>query len=130
MDQQRRLRSPLGQVIGLGSAKEGVDHWWHQRLTAVALVPLSLWFVASLLAHLGDDRRHLVVWAGAPIPAILLIILIGTTFYHAALGVQVVIEDYVHGEGAKLSLLILVRFACFFLAVAGIFAVLRLAFAG
>ncbi len=127
MAEQERLRSPLGRAIGLGSAKEGVEHWWQQRLTAVALVPLTLWFVVAVLGHIGSDHAQFVAWLHAPLPAILLILLIGATFYHAALGMQVVVEDYVHGEGVKLCTLILLRLACFALAVAGIFAVLRIA---
>jgi succinate dehydrogenase / fumarate reductase membrane anchor subunit len=130
MSEPQSLRTPLGRVIGLGSAKEGVEHWWRQRLTAIALVPLALWFVATLLAHLGGDYSHAAQWIGAPVPAILMVLLIGTTFYHAALGVQVVIEDYVHTEWLKLAALVLLRGACLVLAVAGIFAVLRLAFRG
>ena len=130
MKHQETLRSPLGRVVGLGSAKEGVEHWWQQRLTAIALVPLTLWFVVALLGHLGGDHAQAVQWIGSPVPAILLVLLIGTTFYHAALGVQVVIEDYVHEEWLKLTALVLLRLVCFLLAVAGIFAVLRLAFKG
>src|SRR6266851_4439491 len=83
------MRSPLGRVVGLGSAKEGVEHWWQQRLTAVALVPLALWFVATLLGHLGGGYAGAASWIGSPIPAILMILLVGTSAYHAALGVQV-----------------------------------------
>src|SRR5882762_3994576 len=97
------MRSPLGRAIGLGSAKEGVEHWWRQRLTAIALVPLGLWFVISVLAHIGGSRDQLALWLGSPIPAILMIVMIGVVFYHAALGVQVVIEDYVHREWLKLT---------------------------
>ncbi|MDB5406612.1 MAG: sdhD [Rhodospirillales bacterium] len=122
------MRSPLGRAIGLGSAKEGVEHWWRQRMTAVALVPLVLWFVIALIAHLGVDQRAAVAWLGSPIPAILMILMIGVAFYHAALGIQVVVEDYVHREWCKLTLLIATRFACFFLGVVGIFAILRMAF--
>src|SRR5438270_1858612 len=89
------MRSPLGRAIGLGSAKEGVEHWWRQRMTAVALVPLALWFVIALIAHLGVDQDAAVAWLGSPIPAILMILMIGVTFYHASLGIQVIIEDYV-----------------------------------
>ena len=124
------MRSPLGRAIGLGSAKEGVDHWWQQRLTAIALVPLGLWFVASLLAHLGGIYEQTIVWLGSPLPAILMIVLIAATFYHAALGMQVVVEDYVHREWVKLGALILLRLACLLLAVAGVFAVLRVALRG
>ncbi len=91
-------------------------------------MPLALWFVATLLAHVGGDYQQAVQWIGAPVPAILMVLLIGATFYHAMLGVQVVIEDYVHQEWLKLTMLILLRLACLVLGVAGIFAVLRLAF--
>jgi len=127
---QEPMRSQLGRVVGLGSAKEGVEHWWLQRLTAIALVPLGLWFVISLLAQLGGSYQQTLAWLGAPIPAILMILMLGTTFYHAALGMQVVIEDYVHQEWMKLALLIALRFVCFALAVTGIFAVLRVALRG
>jgi succinate dehydrogenase / fumarate reductase membrane anchor subunit len=126
----KSLRSPLGRAIGLGSAKEGVEHWWIQRLTAVALVPLALWFVASVIALAGADHVALTEWLSAPLAAILMLLLIGATFYHAALGLQVVIEDYVHGEGAKFAALVLNKLICFALAVAGIFAVLKIAFGG
>lgn len=124
------MRSPLGRAVGLGSAKEGVDHWWRQRLSAIALVPLGLWFVASLLAHVGGGYEQAVAWLGSPLPAILMIALIAATFYHAALGMQVVVEDYVHREWVKLGTLIFLRLACLLLAVAGIFAVLRVALKG
>lgn len=124
------MRSPLGRALGLGSAKEGVEHWWMQRLTAVALIPLALWFVASVIALAGADHVKVVEWLSAPLAAILMLLLIGATFYHAALGLQVVIEDYVHGEGAKFASLVLSKLICFALAVAGIFAVLKIAFGG
>src|SRR5437660_11755026 len=92
------MRSPLGRAVGLGSAKEGVEHWWRQRLTAVALLPLALWFVAALLGHLGGDHANAASWIGSPLPAILMILLVGASAYHAALGTQVVIEDYVQHE--------------------------------
>ena len=122
-----RMRSPLGRAVGLGSAKEGVEHWWLQRITAVALVPLGLWFVIAIIRLVGADADNVRDWVGNPLPAILLVLLLIATFYHAALGLQVVIEDYVHAELAKLGLLIVVRLACFALAVAGIFAVVSMA---
>jgi succinate dehydrogenase / fumarate reductase, membrane anchor subunit len=125
---RRELRSPLGRAIGLGSAKEGVEHWWAQRVTAVALIVLGLWFVASLVALAGADRAIVAAWLHGPLAAILTILTLVAIFYHNALGLQVVIEDYVHGEGAKLAALVLVRLSCLALAVAGIFAVLRIAF--
>ena len=123
------MRSPLGRAIGLGSAKEGVEHWWLQRITAVALVPLSLWFVIAIIRLVGADIDSVRDWVGNPLPAIMLVLLLIATFYHASLGLQVVIEDYVHAELIKLGLVIIVRLACFALAVAGIFAVLSMAVA-
>ena len=124
-----RMRSPLGRVIGLGSAKEGVEHWWLQRITAVALVPLSLWFVIAIIRLVGADSDGVRDWVGNPLPAIMLVLLLIATFYHAALGLQVVIEDYVHAELTKLGLVVIVRLGCFALAVAGMFAVLSMAVA-
>jgi succinate dehydrogenase membrane anchor subunit len=125
-----RLRTPLGRAIGLGSAKQGVEHWWLQRLTAVALVPLALWFVAAIIAHAGADLPALHGWLGRPVPATLMVLTLIATFYHAALGLQVVVEDYVHSELARLGLVTVLRLSCFALAAAGIVAVLRLALAG
>jgi len=121
------MRSPLGRAVGLGSAKEGAEHWWLQRITAVALVPLALWFVIAIIRLVGADVDSVRDWVGNPLPAIVLVLLLTATFYHAALGLQVVIEDYVHAELVKLGLVIIVRLACFAFAVAGIFAVLSLA---
>jgi succinate dehydrogenase / fumarate reductase membrane anchor subunit len=123
-----RMRSPLGRAIGLGSAQEGVGQWWAQRLTAIALVPLTVWFVVGVITHLGVDLAAFRRWVSEPGTAIAFILLLIATFYHLALGVQVVIEDYVHGELQKLGLIVAVRLASFGLAVAGIFAVLRMAF--
>jgi succinate dehydrogenase membrane anchor subunit len=124
------MRSPLGRATGLGSAKEGVEHWWSQRLTAIALVPLALWFVASLISLAGADYLAFTGWVATPLVSVLLILTILATFWHALLGTQVVIEDYVHHEGTKLVLLVLLRFACFALGLAAVYAVLRIAFGG
>ncbi len=121
------MRSPLGRAAGLGSAKEGVEHWWLQRVTAVALVPLALWFVAVVIGLAGADRDTVQDWVGRPLAGTLLVLLLIATFYHMSLGLQVVIEDYVHGELARLGLVIVVRLGCIALAVAGIFAVLSMA---
>jgi succinate dehydrogenase / fumarate reductase membrane anchor subunit len=123
-----RLRSPLGRALGLGSAKEGAEHWWLQRVTAVALVPLALWFVAALVAHLGVERAAAVIWLRSPLTAVAMILLVVATFTHMALGLQVVIEDYVHHEATKIASLVLVRLACWALGAAALFAVLRVAF--
>lgn len=122
------LRSPLGRVRGLGSAKSGAHHWWHQRLTAVALVPLSLWFVNAILTHMHDDHAAVVAWIGSPLVSALLVALIVSVFYHAKLGLQVVIEDYVHDELAKVGLLIAMRLAMAFGALLGLVAVLKISF--
>lgn len=124
------LRTPLGRVRGLGSAKGGVGHWWAQRMTAVALVPLLLWFVASLVQMAGADYAHVTAWIANPVVAVLLVLLLGAGFYHLSLGLQVVIEDYVHGEPARLVSLVLIRFAGWILAAAAIFSVLKIAFRG
>jgi succinate dehydrogenase / fumarate reductase membrane anchor subunit len=118
----QRFRAPLGRVRGLGAAKEGVQHWWVQRLTAVALVPLSLWFVASIIALAGADHAAVTAWLAAPLPLGLTIVLVVATFWHAQLGVQVVVEDYVHIEGVKIVVLVLVKFASLALALAAILA--------
>ena len=130
MDAGRRLRSPLGRAFGLGSAKEGVEHWWAQRLSSLALIPLSLWFVAGVIGHLGADHLAFKAWLANPIASVLMILTVGVTFHHLNGGIQVVIEDYVHAEGVKIAALIALRFACFFLGAAGVFAVLKIAFTG
>lgn len=124
-----QMRSPLGRVLGLGSAKEGVEHWWRQRTTALLLVPLTLWFVIAVIGLAGADRAALVAWLHNPMAAVLLILLIVATFYHAALGLQVVIEDYIHGEAAKLVTLLVMRLLCLLFVLRGVLAVLKLAFA-
>ncbi len=123
----KSMRSPLGRVTGLGSAKEGVEHWWAQRLTAVALVILVLWFAVSLIVLAGADRAAVVAWLHQPVPAILMVLLLVAGAWHMALGLQVVIEDYVTAHGTRIILLILNRLAATVLAIAGIFAVLRIA---
>ena len=126
----RTLRTPLGKVRGLGSAKEGVEHWWMQRLSSIALIPLSIWFIIGVLGHIGADYADMQAWLSSPFAAIMMILFVGVTMWHTAQGAQVIIEDYVHNEWAKVSSLIAVKFASFGLAVAGIYAVLKIAFGG
>jgi len=124
------LRTPLAKVRGLGSAKDGTEHWWLQRVTAIAMVPLFVWFVASLVCLTGASRADVLDWLGSPLPAILMLLMIGTSFYHLKLGLQVVIEDYVHAEGPKMVALLLNTFFCLAVGVAAAFAVLKIAFGG
>lgn len=124
------LRTPIGRVRGLGSAKEGVSHWWAQRVTAVALIFLSLWFVISLLFVVRADYETMIHWIGRPINTVLLIAFLFAVFYHALLGLQVVIEDYVHTEGKKLASLLIMKFLMVLLGLFSIVAVLRIAFGG
>ena len=122
------MRSQLGVVRGLGSAKSGVHHWWVQRLTALALVPLALWFIYAVLALKGLPQPAVKHWAGQPLNTVLLISLVLLGFHHMQLGLQVVIEDYVHGEAARFALLLLVKGASFLFGLWGAISVLRLAF--
>jgi len=123
-----RMQSPLGRVLGLGSAKEGVEHWWMQRITAIALVPLAIWFAIAALGMIGADRAAMVAWMHGWASAAFAILFIVAAIYHMALGLQVVIEDYVHHEGWKLGLIIVMRLWSIVLVLRGVLAVLTLAF--
>ena len=120
------LRTPLAKVRGLGSAKEGTDHFWMQRLTAIALVPLTLWFVISIIGLIGAGYGEFTGWLSSPLSGGLMILLVVATFYHAYLGVQVVIEDYVHIEWKKVTSLILARFIAVLLGVVGVLSILMI----
>ncbi len=122
------LKTPLGRVAGLGSAKEGTGHWWAQRLTAVALVPLSFLFVVFVFAFAGADHARAVQMMGNPLVAVIMLLFIVAGFYHMKLGMQVVIEDYVQHEGAKTFLLVGLALGSFAIGMAAIFAVRKLAF--
>jgi succinate dehydrogenase / fumarate reductase membrane anchor subunit len=120
------LRTPLSKAIGLGAAGEGAGHWWMQRMTAVALVPLTLWFAFSV-AMIGKlDHASFIAWVGSPIVSVLLILLIVTGFYHMQLGLKVIVEDYMHVKWMNLAAIILVNFICILLMVAGILSVLKI----
>jgi len=120
-------RSPLGRARGLGSAKQGTHHFWIQRVTALALIPLVLWFVYSIAQLPSADYEAVRWWVHAPSVAVALVLFVSCVLYHSLLGVQVVIEDYVAGEGAKIVALLLSKFVHVVAAVAGIFAVLKIA---
>lgn len=122
-----RFRNPVARARGLGSAKAGFEHWWTERVTAVALVPLSIWFAASAIANGGSNYEMFVNWIGSPLNVVLMLLLLIALFWHTSLGLQVVIEDYVH-SGAKIWALLATRFLCFALAAAGMVATLRIAF--
>jgi len=121
------LRSPLRKVLGTGSAKEGVRHWWLQRLTSIALVPLTIWFVVSLLSLPSFEHVTVISWIAQSWTALLLILFILVATWHSQLGVRVVVEDYVHG-GAKTLTLVVITFIHALLAAMGVFAVLKVAF--
>ena len=121
------MRSPLARAQGLGSAKGGVKHWWAQRASAVALVPLTLWLLGSIVAHTGGDYATVIGWLKTPLASLSMVVLLLALFHHTALGLQVVIEDYVHSD-AKFAAVIAVRLGCFSLASAGVVATLRIAF--
>lgn len=125
-----RLRTPLSQARGLGAAREGLHHWWTQRLTALALIPLSLWLVAALISIVGADYATAAAWVRSPVVAVLLLLFIAAAFHHAQLGMQVVLEDYVHGEWAKVATIILSKFLMIALGFVAGFAVLRVALGG
>ena len=124
------MRTPLGRSRGLGSTNDGVHHWWMQRLTGIALIPLTLWFVYSAVKMSGASHAEFTTWATTHGNPILLILLIITMFHHGQLGLQVVVEDYIHSEGTKMFLLIAIKFAAIFFGASAIFAVLRLTFGG
>jgi succinate dehydrogenase / fumarate reductase membrane anchor subunit len=123
-------RTPLKRAQGLGASHHGTSHWWMQRLSAVAMVPLMLWLVVGLATHTGGGYEGTVGWLGNPVNAVVLIIAFAVLFYHASLGLQVVLEDYVSHKGVRLALVTGVRFLAVLLAVSAIFALLTIAFGG
>ena len=124
------LANPLRQVLGSGSAKGGVQHWWLQRLTSLALVPLTVWFVVSLLALPSFTHATVVAWIGQSWTALLLVLLVLIAAWHSQLGLRVIVEDYVHDAGAKTVTLVLLAFLHVLVAAAGVFAVLKVALGG
>lgn len=124
------LRTPLSRARGLGSARQGVHHWWAQRITAVALIPLVVWFAISLIMMSGADYAVVRAWIGSPVVMVLLTLTIVIGLHHGQLGMQEVVEDYVHSEGVKLALIVLLRFIAVFFGLAAIVAILRIGFGG
>ena len=119
------LRTPLAHVRGLGSAKSGSHHWWVQRITAILLVPLTLWFIASLVCISRAEYQDAVAWIGQPINTVLLLIFLAAMYYHAFLGLQVIIEDYLEPEWLKITSLILTKIIMLFTGLLSIVAVLK-----
>lgn len=122
------LRSPLGRVLGLGSAKGGSAHWYAQRVSAVALVLLGMWFIVSLATLGGASYEQVSSWLGSPLNSTLALLLVLAAAYHAMLGLQVVVEDYVADKGRRTLVLIAIKFALIVAAVVGVLAVLRIGF--
>ena len=122
------MRTPLGTVLGRGSARSGVHHWWMQRMTAVALVPLSLWLLFSLAGLPLSDQIAVTHWMASGWHPVLLCLTIAMMAWHSMLGVQVVVEDYVHGKLARTLTLVLLNFIHVLIAAAGVYAVLHVAF--
>jgi succinate dehydrogenase / fumarate reductase membrane anchor subunit len=120
------LRSPLGRARGLGSAHAGSAHWWAQRVTALALVPLTLWFICSVIRLTGEPRDVMLGWISQPLPLVLMLALIVATFHHLRLGLQVVIEDYVHQEQIRIGAVLAVNAACILLALTCIISVFKI----
>jgi succinate dehydrogenase / fumarate reductase, membrane anchor subunit len=121
------LQTPLARARGLGTAKKGVQHWWWQRLTAVVLVPLCLWFIGTIVTMQASDYSTVVNWIQSPLVSGLWVFLIAALLYHAQLGLQVVIEDYVHSEWVKITALVVAQSLMVLLALTAVIAVLKIA---
>ncbi|MBL4802795.1 MAG: succinate dehydrogenase, hydrophobic membrane anchor protein [Emcibacter sp.] len=121
------LNTPISKVRGLGSAKSGTHHWWMQKIAAVALVPLTIWFVASIVQLTQADYFTVKAWMSSPVSAIAMLMYIVIGIYHLRLGLQAIVEDYIHAEGMKVFLQFSILFGCTIIMVASIFSVLKIA---
>ena len=124
------MRSMLGRARGLGAAKSGTAHWWSMKATSLALIPLTLWLLASVIGLIGQPRTAVAAWVAGPVTATLLLATIAALFHHLYLGVQTVIEDYIHRERPRMAWLLLLKGATVLLALAAAVSVLKLAFRG
>lgn len=122
------MRTELGKVRGLGAAKSGTARWWMERVTSIALIPLSIWLLASLVSGVASSHAVMTEWVSNPLVAVLLVLFVAVAFYHAALGLKVAVEDYVHEHGNKITSLLLIDFLAIVGGLAGIVAVLKIAF--
>jgi succinate dehydrogenase / fumarate reductase membrane anchor subunit len=125
-----RMETPIARVRGLGSARSGAHHWWLERLTSVGALVLFLWLIASVLMLPSLDYGTVTEWLRQPLAAVPMLLLIVTTFWHLKMGLQVIIEDYVHEEGMKLFSIVLLNFFVLGAGALAFFAVLRIAFTG
>ena len=121
-------KTPLGRVLGLGSAKAGTEHWWLQRVTAIAGIPLMIFLIGFIMAHIGATRAEMVASLANPLVAILLALTVITLLWHMRLGLQVIIEDYVHAPATKLAALLLNTFLTAAMGVAALYAILKMSF--
>lgn len=124
------LRNPLATVLGLGSSKNGAEHWWVQRLTAVALVPLSLWFIISVISILGATEAEARDWLSSPLTAVPMLLFLFVGFHHLRQGLGEIAEDYIHNRGILVVVLMIITFGCAVLGLASIYSVLKIAFGG
>lgn len=124
------MKTPLAKVRGLGSAKDGTHHWLSHRVTAIANIPLVVFFVVSFVGNAGKGHAEWVAWLKQPIVSVLMILFVANMVYHMRLGLQVLIEDYVHDHGTKFASMIALTFACVLIAALSIFSILRIAFGG
>lgn len=123
-------RTPLAKARGLGSAKTGTQNWWRQRITAIAMIPLSVWFVCAVISLGSVEHQQIVKWIGEPWNATLLISFIVAGFYHMLLGIEVILEDYVHNEWIKIGSILFTKILVAFFALASLYATIRIAFVG
>ena len=124
------LRSPLSKAVGLGSAKHGFSHWWWQRVTAIALIPLVIWFVFSVVGLVGASHSDAVAWLASPFNATIMLLFVFAALFHGQTGLQVIIEDYIHIAWLNLSMLLIVKFVSVILAVFATISVMKVVLGG